>query len=72
MGATARAVAPLRHGTVEGLRIRKLEPMTQEAYIRVVRKLTVLLTCPQTGAGRWLAAHSSRCRITQNTCSRSP
>jgi integrase/recombinase XerD len=32
-------ISPLRQRMLEDMRMRKLEPKTQEAYIRAVRKL---------------------------------
>ena len=43
MDTTTRAGSPLRQRMLEDMRMRKLEPRTQEAYIRAVRKLTVFL-----------------------------
>ena len=43
MDTTTRAGTPLRQRMIEDMRMRKLEPRTQEAYIRAVRKLTVFL-----------------------------
>ena len=43
MDTTTPAVSPLRQRMIEDMRMRKLEPRTQEAYIRAVRKLTVFL-----------------------------
>jgi len=43
MDTTTRAGSPLRHRMIEDMRMRKLEPRTQEGYIRAVRKLTVFL-----------------------------
>ena len=43
MDTTTRAVSPLRQRMLEDMRMRKLEPRTQEGYIRAVRKLTVFL-----------------------------
>ena len=43
MDTTARTGTPLRQRMVEDMRMRKLEPRTQEAYIRAVRKLTEFL-----------------------------
>ena len=43
MDTTTRAASPLRQRMSEDMRMRKLEPRTQEAYIRAVRKLTVFL-----------------------------
>ena len=43
MDTTTRAVSPLRQRMLEDMRMRKLEPRTQEAYIRAVRKLSVFL-----------------------------
>ena len=46
MDTTTRAGTPLRQRMIEDMRMRKLEPRTQEAYIRAVRKLTVYLKRP--------------------------
>ena len=43
MDTTTRAGSPLRQRMIEDMRMRKLEPRTQEAYIRAVRKLTEFL-----------------------------
>ena len=43
MDKSTTAVSPLRQRMIEDMRMRKLEPRTQEAYIRAVRKLTVFL-----------------------------
>ena len=43
MDTTTPAVSPLRQRMTEDMRMRKLEPRTQEAYIRAVRKLAVFL-----------------------------
>ena len=43
MDTTTRAASPLRQRMLEDMRMRKLEPRTQEGYIRAVRKLTVYL-----------------------------
>jgi integrase/recombinase XerD len=43
MDTTNRAVTPLRQRMLDDMRMRKLEPKTQEAYIRAVRKLTAHL-----------------------------
>jgi Phage integrase, N-terminal SAM-like domain len=43
MDTTTRAASPLRQRMIEDMRMRKLEPRTQEGYIRAVRKLTVYL-----------------------------
>ena len=40
------AVTPLRQRMLEDMRIRKLEPRTQEAYVRAVRKLAAFLHRP--------------------------
>mgnify|MGYP001797123666 CR=1 FL=1 len=37
------AVTPLRQRMLEDMRLRKLEPRTQEAYVRAVRKLAAYL-----------------------------
>ena len=51
MDTTNRAVSPLRQRMLEDMRMRKLEPRTQEAYIRAVRKLTLFLKrSPHTAA----------------------
>ena len=43
MDTTTRAGTPLRQRMLDDMRMRKLEPKTQEAYIRAVRKLAVHL-----------------------------
>ena len=43
MDTTTRAGSPLRQRMIEDMRMRKLEPRTQEAYIRGVRKLAAYL-----------------------------
>jgi hypothetical protein len=43
MDMTTRTGSPLRQRMIEDMRVRKLEPRTQEACIRAVRKLTVYL-----------------------------
>jgi site-specific recombinase XerD len=43
MDTTARTGTPLRQRMIEDMRMRKLEPKTQDAYVRAVRKLTVFL-----------------------------
>lgn len=43
MDTTARTGTPLRQRMIKDMRMRKLEPRTQEAYIRAVRKLTEYL-----------------------------
>ena len=43
MDTTTRTGTPLRQRMTEDMRMRKLEPRTQEGYIRAVRKLTVFL-----------------------------
>ena len=43
MDTITPAVSPLRQRMTEDMRMRKLEPRTQEAYIRAVRKLTEFL-----------------------------
>ena len=43
MDTTTRTGSPLRQRMIEDMRVRKLEPRTQEGYIRAVRKLTVFL-----------------------------
>jgi integrase/recombinase XerD len=43
MDTTTRSRSPLRQRMLEDMRMRKLEPKTQEGYIRAVRKLTVFL-----------------------------
>ena len=46
MDTTTRAASPLRQRMLEDMRMRKLEPRTQEAYIRAVRKLSAFLKRP--------------------------
>ena len=43
MDATTPSGTPLRQRMLDDMRMRKLEPRTQEAYIRAVRKLAVYL-----------------------------
>ena len=43
MDDSTPSVSPLRQRMVEDMRMRKLEPKTQTAYLRAVRKLTVFL-----------------------------
>jgi site-specific recombinase XerD len=43
MDTITTAVTPLRQRMLEDMRMRKLEPRTQEAYIRAVRKLAAYL-----------------------------
>mgnify|MGYP000620874374 CR=1 FL=1 len=43
MNRSSPGVSPLRQRMIEDMRMRKLEPKTQEAYIRAVRKLTAFL-----------------------------
>jgi integrase/recombinase XerD len=43
MDTTNRAGTPLRQRMLEDMRMRKLEPRTQEAYVRAVRKLAAYL-----------------------------
>ena len=40
MNSSARNVSPLRLRMIEDMRMRKLAPKTQAAYIRNVRKFT--------------------------------
>ena len=46
MDTITPAGTALRHRMTEDMRMRRLEPRTQEAYIRAVRKLTVFLKRP--------------------------
>ena len=39
MNPSTPAVSPLRQRMLDDMRMRKLEPKTQDAYIRAVRKL---------------------------------
>ncbi len=43
MNPTMPAVSPLRQRMIEDMRMRKLNPHTQEGYIRAVRKFTQYL-----------------------------
>jgi len=43
MDITARTGTSLRQRMIEDMRMRKLEPKTQQGYIRAVRKLTEFL-----------------------------
>ena len=46
------SISPLRQRMLEDMRMRKLEPRTQEAYIRAVRKLAdYLKRSPQAATG---------------------
>jgi hypothetical protein len=52
MDTITPAVTPLRQRMIDDMRMRKLEPKTQEAYIRAVRKLAAYLKrSPDTGHG---------------------
>jgi len=46
MDTIISAVTPLRQRMLEDMRMRKLEPRTQEAYVRAVRKLAAYLHRP--------------------------
>jgi integrase/recombinase XerD len=46
MDTIISAVTPLRQRMLEDMRMRKLEPRTQEAYVRAVRKLAAFLHRP--------------------------
>jgi integrase/recombinase XerD len=43
MNDSTRAISPLRQRMIEDMRMRKLSPKTQAAYIRSVRQLAVHL-----------------------------
>jgi len=43
MDSTTQSVSPLRQRMLDDMRMRKLEPRTQEAYVRAVRKLAAYL-----------------------------
>ncbi len=43
MESSSQAVSPLRQRMIEDMRLRKLEPKTQSAYVRAVRKLAVFI-----------------------------
>ena len=43
MDTSSTAITPLRQRMLDDMRMRKLEPKTQEAYIRAVRKLAAFL-----------------------------
>jgi integrase/recombinase XerD len=43
MDTITSAATPLRQRMLENMRMRKLEPRTQEAYVRAVRKLAAYL-----------------------------
>ena len=43
MDMTHAAVTPLRQRMLDDMRMRKLEPRTQEGYVRAVRKLAAFL-----------------------------
>lgn len=38
-----KSLSPLRHRMIEDMRLRKLSPRTQTAYIRAVKKFTLFL-----------------------------
>ena len=50
MDTITSAVTPLRQRMLEDMRMRKLEPRTQEAYVRAVRKLAA---CGSSSTSRW-------------------
>jgi integrase/recombinase XerD len=51
MDTTIRAGTPLRQRMLDDMRMRKLEPKTQEAYVRAVRKLAAYLkVSPETAS----------------------
>jgi integrase/recombinase XerD len=51
MDKTIRAGTPLRQRMLDDMRMRKLEPKTQEAYVRAVRKLAAYLkVSPETAS----------------------
>ena len=39
MNSTTQSASPLRQRMLDDMRMRKLEPTTQQAYVRAVRKL---------------------------------
>lgn len=43
MDSTTHSASPLRQRMLDDMRMRKLEPKTQQAYVRAVRKLTAYL-----------------------------
>jgi integrase/recombinase XerD len=43
MDSTTQSASPLRQRMLDDMRMRKLEPKTQQAYVRAVRKLTAYL-----------------------------
>jgi site-specific recombinase XerD len=43
MDSMTQSVSPLRQRMLDDMRMRKLEPRTQEAYVRAVRKLAAYL-----------------------------
>lgn len=43
MDSTTQSASPLRQRMLDDMRMRKLEPKTQQAYVRAVRKLTTYL-----------------------------
>lgn len=43
MDSTTQSISPLRQRMLDDMRMRKLEPRTQEAYVRAVRKLAAYL-----------------------------
>lgn len=51
MNTSTHTGTPLRQRMIEDMRMRKLEPRTQEGYIRAVRKLTgYLKRSPETAS----------------------
>jgi hypothetical protein len=49
---STQTISPLRQRMLDDMRMRKLEPRTQEAYIRAVRKLAAYLKrSPDTVSG---------------------
>ena len=43
MDSTTQSASPLRQRMLDDMRMRKLEPKTQQAYVRAVRKLAAYL-----------------------------
>ena len=43
MESSSQTVSPLRQRMIEDMRLRKLEPKTQSAYVRAVRKLAAFI-----------------------------
>lgn len=61
MDTTTRTASPLRQRLLDDMRMRKLEPRTQEGYIRAVRKLTV--SSPSLVLSMKSTNRSARCQL---------